>query len=214
MELYRSHIPADRQLGPTKLALDPASRVRINLERASVLLLDETPLGLSILVQIITGLGAKHLHRCMTVADAQEVSLNQSFDLAIIDGMSPSGDGYDFVSWLRREGRDPNCHAPVMVTTSHTPSRDVARARDCGGHIIIKKPIAPIVLLERILWVSKGGRSFLYSDNYVGPDRRFREEGPPASGGRRREDKVANDAAAADAAPESEDCDPEAQVRS
>ena len=161
-----------------------------------MLLLDETPLGMSILVQIITGLGAKHLHRCMNVEDAKDVALHHSFDLAIVDGLAPEGQGYDFVAWLRREGRDPNCHAPVMVTTAHTPSRDVARARDCGGHIIIKKPIAPIVLLERILWVSKGGRSFLYTDNYVGPDRRFHDQGPPTSGGRRREDKAASDAAA------------------
>jgi len=172
------------------VALDPASRVRINLERASVLLLDPTPLGLSILVQIITGLGAKHLYRCLTVEQAREVALKETFDLAIIDGMAPSGDGYDFVSWLRRDAREPNCHAPVIVTTSHTPARDVARARDCGGHIIIKKPIAPVVMLERILWVSKGGRGFLYCDTYAGPDRRFRDEGPRADG-RRREDSAA-----------------------
>jgi DNA-binding response OmpR family regulator len=183
------------------LALDPASRVRINLERASVLLLEPTSLGMSILVQIITGLGAKHLYRCQTVEQAQEIAQNETIDLAIVDGMAPTGEGYDFVSWLRREGRDPNCHVPVMVTTSHTPARDVTRARDCGGHIIIKKPIAPVVVLDRILWVSKGGRAFLHSDNYVGPDRRFRDEGPRV-GGRRREDKAADELVAAQAAAE------------
>jgi DNA-binding response OmpR family regulator len=186
------------------LSLDPASRVRINLERASVLLLDETDLGLSILVQIVTGLGAKHLHRCRSAEQAREVATTADIDLAIVDSLPTTGGGYEFVSWLRREAREPNCYAPVMVTTSHTPSRDVTRARDCGGHIIIKKPIAPVVLLERILWVSKGGRPFLYSDNYVGPDRRFRSEAPPDGVGRRREDKVANEAAAAAAEGETE----------
>lgn len=174
------------------MALDPASRVRVNLERASVLLLDDNPMSLAILVQIITGLGAKHIHRCTSVEQAQETAQQNDIDLAVVDGMAPSGRGYDFVNWLRRETREPNCYAPVVVTTSHTPGRDVARARDCGGHIIIKKPIAPIVLLERILWVSKGGRSFLVSDGYAGPDRRFREVGAPSAGGRRREDTAAN----------------------
>ena len=178
------------------MALDPASRVRVNLEKASVLLLDDNPMGMSILVQIITGLGARHLHRCSTVEEAKEAAVQHEIDLAIVDGMAPSGGGYDFVRWLRTEAAEPNCFAPVMVTTSHTPSRDVARARDCGGHIIIKKPIAPIVMLERILWVSKNGRGFLYSDGYVGPDRRFRADDEQALKGRRREDKVANDAAA------------------
>lgn len=190
------------------MALDPASRVRVNLEKASVLLLDDNPMGMSILVQIITGLGARRLHRCASVEQAREAASEHEIDLAIVDSMAPDGGGYDFVRWLRTEATEPNCHAPVMVTTSHTPSRDVARARDCGGHIIIKKPIAPIVMLERILWVSKGGRAFLYSDGYVGPDRRFRAEGAPGGVGRRREDRVANDAAAAqadDAAPKSQE---------
>lgn len=182
------------------MALDPASRVRVNLEQASVLLLDSNDVSMSVLVQIITGLGARRLHRCAGVDQAQEAANAQSIDLAIIDGL-PDGRGYEFVNWLRREAMDPNCYAPVMITTGHTPTRDVARARDCGGHIIVRKPISPIVLLERILWVSKGGRAFLYSDGYVGPDRRFRGQGPPASGGRRREDQVAAAGVAAETQP-------------
>ena len=80
--------------------------------------------------------------------------------------------------------------------TAHTPARDVVRARDCGGHIIVKKPFAPIVMLERIIWVAKEGRPFLFSDNYVGPDRRFRDDRPPNGKGRRREDADAAAAAA------------------
>lgn len=161
----------------------------MNLQRASVLILDDDPTSLAIVVQIITGLGAKTLHRCSSVEHARTVAQSQDIDLAIVDSLV-SGDGYDFVSWMRREAREPNCFAPVIVTTGHTPGRDIVRARDCGSHIIIKKPIAPIILLERILWVSKGGRPFLYSDAYVGPDRRFRDAGAPASGGRRREDSA------------------------
>ena len=106
---------------------------------------------------------------------------------------------------MRHNAKEPNCYTPILVTTAHTPSRDIARARDCGGHIIIKKPIAPVVMLERIVWVSKEGRPFLFSDEYIGPDRRFRDDGPPDGVGRRREDKVAAEiAAATEAGPEEE----------
>jgi DNA-binding response OmpR family regulator len=178
------------------MSLDAASRARFNLDRAAILLLDDTPLGMSILVQIVTGLGAKTLYRCATVEQAQEVAANYELDLAIVDGMAPTGQGYDFVRWLRTEAKEPNCYTPVLLTTSHTPASDVARARDCGGHIIIKKPIAPKVMLERILWVAKEGRPFLFSGSYVGPDRRFRNEGGPEGVGRRREDLAAQAAAA------------------
>ena len=54
------------------MALDPTSRVRFNLSAAAVLLLDPTPLGMSILVQIVTGFGARTLYRCTTAAEARE----------------------------------------------------------------------------------------------------------------------------------------------
>jgi response regulator RpfG family c-di-GMP phosphodiesterase len=170
------------------MALDPASRVRFNLDRAVILLLDDTEVGMSILVQIVTGLGAKDLYRCATVEKAQEIALKHRIDLAIVDSLSPSGAGYDFVKWLRTSTPEPSCYTPVLLTTAHTPARDVNKARDCGGHIIVKKPIAPIVILERIIWMSKEGRPFLYSDGYVGPDRRFHDDGPPDGVGRRRGD--------------------------
>lgn len=195
------------------MALDPASRARFNLDRAAVLLLDDTPMGMSILVQIVTGLGAKTVYRCLSVEQAQEVACNYELDLAIIDGMAPAGHGYDFVKWLRTEAREPNCYTPVLLTTSHTPASDVVRARDCGGHLIIKKPIAPKVMLERILWVAKEGRPFLFSGNYVGPDRRFRNDGPPDGVGRRREDILEQEKADAAAAAEA-DQDPESRAAS
>ena len=71
------------------MALDPASRARFNLERASILLLDETQVGMSILVQIVTGLGAKQLYRCSTIEQAQEAVVSYELDLAIIDSLSP-----------------------------------------------------------------------------------------------------------------------------
>jgi DNA-binding response OmpR family regulator len=188
------------------MALDVNSRARFNLEKASVLLLDDTQIGMSILVQIVTGLGAKNLYRCSSFEQAQEVAQQHEIDLAIIDALAPSGKGYDFVQWLRTSAQEPNCYTPVLLTTAHTPAPDVIRARDCGGHFIIKKPIAPIVMLERIIWVAKAGRPFLFTGTYVGPDRRFRDDGPPDGVGRRREDfvkleeaKVAGAARASDA---------------
>lgn len=174
------------------MGLDPNSRARFNLKDASVLLLDETPLGMTILVQIVTGLGAKMLHRCADLEAARLAVESNQIDLAIVDSLAATGEGYDFVEWMRRDAGEPNCYTPVLMTTSHTPRSQISRARDCGANIIIKKPFPPITVLERIIWSSKEGRKFLFSDTYVGPDRRFRNVGP-AKGekGRRREDFTA-----------------------
>jgi CheY-like chemotaxis protein len=174
------------------MGLDPNSRARFNLKDATVLLLDATPLGMTILVQIVTGLGAKNLHRCADIESARQAVEANQIDLAIVDSLPPDGEGYDFVSWMRREAGEPNCYTPIIMTTSHTPRSQISRSRDCGANIIIKKPFPPITMLERIIWSSKEDRKFLFSDTYVGPDRRFRNIGPPKGvKGRRREDITA-----------------------
>jgi len=171
------------------MGLNPESRARFNLQRASVLLLEETPLGMSILVQILTGFGAKVLHRCETVEEAEQTVQKVECDLMVVDAMGPSGAGYEFVRWVRRSGIAPNCYAPVLLTSGHTPNNAVSKARDCGAHFIIAKPLTPISVLERILWISKEGRRFVECDSYVGPDRRFKNDGVPAGMvGRRRDD--------------------------
>jgi DNA-binding response OmpR family regulator len=171
------------------MALDPASKARFNLERASVLLLDETEIGMSILVQVVTGLGAKRLYRCASLDDAKRAANENQLDLAVVDAMAPTGGGYDFVKWLRTAQPEPNCYTPVMLTTAHTPPGDVGKARDCGGHIMVKKPIAPAVMLERIVWMARAKRPFVFAGDYSGPDRRFRDD-PAGAAAARREDDI------------------------
>ncbi len=172
------------------MALDPKSHQRFNLSKTVVLLLDPSPIGLAILGQILTGLGARNIHRCATVAEAKEVVEHNQVDLMIVDAIAETGEGFAFVRWLRKNVPPPNRHTPVLLTTGHTRMSDVANARDCGSHFIIAKPLAPVVMLERIMWIVRQGRPFLLSDNYIGPDRRFDRRDPPSSHPRRRENDV------------------------
>jgi DNA-binding response OmpR family regulator len=174
------------------MGLDPKSRARFNLSRTVVLVFDPTPLGLAILGQILTGFGARKVHRCRTVEEAKQVVAEFEVDLMIVDAMAESGEGYEFVRWLRANVPEPNRHTPVLLTAAHTKASDVANARDCGSHFIVAKPLAPIVVLERIIWIAKEGRAFVLSDEYVGPDRRFAKSDPEGDHPRRRrEDQVA-----------------------
>ena len=74
------------------MGLSPESRARFNLERASVLLLEESPMGMSILVQILTGFGARTLHRCETVDEAKDAIAKVEVDLIICDTLGAGGE--------------------------------------------------------------------------------------------------------------------------
>lgn len=162
---------------------------RINLNVTSVLLLDANAQALEILVQVLAGFGVKTFHRCTSVVEAREIAERTPIDLVIADGRIPGIDGYDFIRWLRRSEQTPNRHTPVIMVSGHTTAADVAKGRDCGANFFVVKPVTPGVLLERILWVAREKRAFIATDSYVGPDRRFKNEGPPPDvEGRRRTD--------------------------
>lgn len=163
----------------------------INLRSASIMLVDSNEQGLGILTQAVKGFGAKWLLRAQTYKEAVNNAEKQSIDLIICEGaFSTDGpDGFDFVRWLRRSELDPNAFCPVIITCGHTSQANVERARDCGANFILAKPIVPQVLLERILWIARDERAIVACDAYVGPDRRFKNDGPPlGTKGRRSTD--------------------------
>lgn len=167
---------------------------RIQLKKAAILLIEPTPQGMDVLAQIFMGFGASQFMRAHSYEEAVNAVKAEPVDLIICEANLIDGeqDGYEFVSWLRRSGLQPNTYAPVLLITSHTSRKNVARARDCGAHLVVMKPLSPAVLLDRILWIAQANRSFVGCDTYVGPERRFHNLGPPDGEGRRSTDLSAD----------------------
>lgn len=170
------------------MALTPQPLSRFNLEDTEILILQAASSETDIYSQMLIGFGGKALHRAENQAEALAILTRSTMDLVLVDARLPDGDGYDFVADLRRISGNPNTYVPVLMLAGHTPRTKVERARDCGAHFVITKPVSPLVLLERILWIARETRIFVECDAYVGPERRFKHEGPPDGVGRRKDD--------------------------
>ncbi|MDO8409618.1 MAG: response regulator [Phenylobacterium sp.] len=163
--------------------------IRMNLARSNVLLIDDNPQALEVLASIFRGFGVLRQVKCGSAAEAQNILRSREIDLIVCDTVMPDMDGYDFVRWLRREGPEEARFSPVIMLTGHAARSTVESSRDCGANFIVSKPFTPEVLLQRIYWVAKDERAMVRSDTYVGPDRRFRNIGPPLGvKGRRKDD--------------------------
>ncbi len=161
----------------------------INLEKAKVLLLDDHAEGGNILAQIVMGFGVRRFMRCGTVAEAQEVCVNTELHLLLVNANLRESPAFEFIDWLRRANLQPNSFTPVVLITGHTQRSAVEKARDCGANIVLAKPVSPLSLLERIIWIAREKRPFVSCGTYTGPDRRFHDTGPPAGvSGRRYND--------------------------
>lgn len=171
------------------MARAPKYNDRVNLEHITVLLIDDNPQALDILSSVMQGFGVREQIRCGSALEATDILRKRSVDLVLVDCAMPEMDGYDFVRWLRRETPRPTCLTPVIMVMGHAAQSKVSKSRDCGASFVVTKPLTPMVLMQRILWLASDAREFVESENYVGPDRRVRNFGPPLGmPGRRKGD--------------------------
>lgn len=161
-----------------------------NLSRASVMVVDDDPFSLQLTAQALLAFGVRSRHQCRSAAEAESILATDPIDLLIVDAEMPDKDGYDMVRDLRMSGADPNAFVPIIMLSSHTRRSRVAAARDCGANFIIAKPISPVVLLDRVLWIARQPRQFLQTDSYAGPDRRIAAASPRKEGERRSDMKA------------------------
>jgi CheY-like chemotaxis protein len=174
------------------MSVDP--NARLNLAKASVLVMETSPYALDALVQILKAFEIRDLHRCLTIEEADAFIASKSIDLILIDPSLCDDAGYDFVKKLRTCGREGLYTVPVLALEGTATPRSISRCRDVGCNLIAAKPITPATLMQRLQWLIRDPRSFICAPNYSGPDRRFKVQGPPAgSKGRREEDKPANE---------------------
>lgn len=158
---------------------------QFNLSDSRILVLESTGPELDLYTRILMGFGARSIHKCSNLAQAEEILQAQEVDLIIVDAKLAAADGCEFVRQLRRSNIRKCAFIPVLMMAGHTPRNRVTQARDCGAHFVVRKPVSPATMLERILWIAQETRPFVECDVYRGPDRRFKTEEIPAGSGRR-----------------------------
>jgi CheY-like chemotaxis protein len=148
---------------------------RLNLSKASLLLVGEGGPSMEILSQILLGFGVNHSNKCMSAAEGLAAAAGAAFDLILIDYDMEMMSGATMCRDLRSDPNGRNYTTPILVLAALTSAETVATARDAGAHFVLTKPIVPGVLLERIEWIARCKREFVTSDVYRGPDRRFQQ---------------------------------------
>jgi DNA-binding response OmpR family regulator len=163
----------------------------MDLRKAKVLMVDDNPQSLELLAQTLRGFRVARAATCPSAAEARQLLTAEPFDLIILDGEMPGEDGLSLTRDIRRRRDDPNCTTPILLVSGHTPVAKVLKARDAGANFVVKKPIAPDVLLSRIEWLARNTREFVESAGYSGPDRRLRNLPLPDGQSERRAETLA-----------------------
>lgn len=152
----------------------PSLGTRLDFRKARALIVDDNPQSLDLLSQVLAGFRLQQLKTCLSAGEARSLVALEKFDLILIDFAMPEEDGLHLARYIRSEPSLPNQTAPILILHGYTPVEMVMQARDAGANMIIRKPVAPSVLLDRIEWIARNNRPFVESAAYRGPDRRIR----------------------------------------
>ena len=152
---------------------------RLNLKNVVGLIADRDAFTRGLVIQMLRGFGLDNLMVANTGEETKNLLGNNKPDIMFIEGDLPDMTSADLIDWIRRHTPNPLRFVPIIVMSGYTQLRLISQARDGGAHIVIRKPISPQALFDRIAWVAHFGRPFLETANYVGPDRRFHDVPPP-----------------------------------
>ncbi len=110
------------------------------------LLLVEDDLTYSRIVKTFLEKNDFSVQTCIKVKDAQQLLLNQTFDLIIADFRLPDGTGMELLQWSKT--KFPDTH--VILITHYSDIRIAIKAMKLGAFEYITKPINPDELLATV----------------------------------------------------------------
>lgn len=163
------------------------SSAKMKLSDVSTLIVDDDRSVVTILTQMMDGLGLEMPTIAKSGAAAQELLRNHTYDLCICEARLPDMGADVLVRWIRQI-KTPQRFVPILVLTGYSNLRNIFAMRDAGANLVVKKPVSPRVLYDHVEWCAKSSRPFVETVTYAGPDRRFRSIDPPQGEGRRETD--------------------------
>ena len=164
---------------------------RLNLRSVQTLLIDSDNFTRSLVANMFRGFGMDSPNVGETGAQAKHHLTHHYADLIVVEAALPDMESPELIRWIRRQDKSPFRFVPIIVLSGYTQLRLVSAARDAGANLVVKKPVSPAALFDRIAWVARTARPFIETADFIGPDRRFRDV-PPLDGEYKRDTDLQN----------------------
>ena len=156
-----------------------------DLERLSVLIIDDSSFALALLSRVLRSLGVRKivvanggpeainiLKNAGKINKLQPTAAVQQFDVVFCEWRMSPINGAMVVKWIRRHQDSPDPFIPIIVASAVSEADVAAEARDIGVTEFLVKPFSVASLSAKLAGVIEWPRSFIYSREFFGPDRR------------------------------------------
>ena len=145
-----------------------------NLERLSILCVDDNRDAHPILKALLNAMNITDIRFCLDTVEAYREMESARPDILLVDFEMRPLNGLGFVKLLRRDPESPAPDIPILMTTGHKDESRLDAAREAGAHGIVAKPVTARGLYEALAAVIDSPLPIVKSQSYVGPCRRKR----------------------------------------
>jgi len=143
-----------------------------------VLIVDDSDHMLVIVRRLLSAMRIQDLTLAADAAEAFQIIKNTTPDLIIVDWNMIPLDGIEFIRLVRVHDNKDVADVPILLLTAHTEPHRVHAARDAGVNHVSAKPVSFKSLYRALVAIIEDERPFVRTDTYIGPDRRWKKDGP------------------------------------
>lgn len=161
------------------------------LSRLRVLVIDDNQPIRLLIRSLLLDLGVGIVDMADSGRNGWNEYLKNKPDIIIVDWRMKDIDGIEFTRRVRTDPESHTQYVPIIMTTGFTNKERVFMARDAGVTEFLIKPFTVQGLARHLQHVVENPRQFVISSEFVGPDRRRREEEVDVPALKRSEDKKA-----------------------
>jgi CheY-like chemotaxis protein/HPt (histidine-containing phosphotransfer) domain-containing protein len=119
-----------------------------------ILIVDDMPLNLVILGQVLQTAGAT-VHTAASGKEALELLETNPVDIILTDLQMPEMDGWEMTNCIRQSSKWYQ-HLPIIATTAETEEAEMQKCFALGMDEIIHKPIDPATVYQKIEKILSG----------------------------------------------------------
>ena len=153
---------------------------KLTLEDIDVVVVDSDRVSRQTIRNILTDHGIKRITMASNMRDMVSTLDISAPDLLIADHEMPDGDLSDFVHKLRHYETKYNPFLPI-IATAWSPTHETVRSIiQSGVDHIVSKPLSAGQLMQRIKVLALARKPFIVTSQYIGPDRRKKDDERPS----------------------------------
>lgn len=143
----------------------------VDFAQQRILLVENNMVMRGLLREVLRGFGAGQISEARNVPEAIDLIYTEPFDVVVLDFFLGDLDGADFARLVRHDEACRNREVPILLVTAWPDHHRVLKGLKAGIDGILAKPVAPRDLYLRLHALLSRPRTFVISDEYVGPSR-------------------------------------------